>query len=903
VLFNENIYIHPDADTPYMLLQVGSIQKKAVYTGYENNMVYFCYRVSDNDLDKNGVFADSLIYASTGFISDMAGNPFLPALKNISAQSRIYVDGIAPVFVTHTDTVMVCHNDTMPIQSQLQVSKTEKGESLTWTVMEDAGKGTLSAKQLKAISNGATVSPDPLSYTPYRDTIGLDSFRIALSDGIYHSVKTIYIQILPGIDNNTIAPPQIICSSEQPHMLTGTSPIGGIGAYQYTWEASAQSDTSGFTKTSGQYASAFLPGKLSANTWFRRKIISGPCIHISPPVKITVLKNGVWTGLYDTDWNNSNNWCNNTIPDSSTDVLISAASAYMPQIEDTGVARNIILDSSVLLTVTGTLSVSGSLQGHGGKVRADSGSLFLNGTSPQVLDAAVLSGGSVKDITINNPNGVSVTGDLFISHRLRLVNKSIFTTRNHVWLQENAFIGPSGEASSISGNIFIKKRIPAGKNTWLLIGHPFKESIGLYMIGDSIGLSGNTANGPAPLPATVAPAASRYDYRLGNNSAGFASGWIPFTGTQASQGNEWEPFSGIRLLANRQGLPSDKTYTQLLFTGPVHTGQLEYELPGSYQGNYHVLANPYPCAIDLGNLSKAVSIGECFWIWNTQQGRSGGYSCIPFGTSCILPSFGAFIVKSYDTANNAIVFTENMKSEHITDDSLPLASFPEDFIELRLYQDSIFYDRLLIHGVDSAWVGIDRLDGEKIPNPGTNFYSLSRENKPLSVDTRPLNAASHIPLGITGNEPGSFSIRIHSSRLPPGSPLQLHDRYLRKWLPLHTDSSYHFQVTHDTSSFGEHRFEITAYYREPDTAIATRLITSVSPVPATHSISVQFRTWEKGSTLVRLLTEQGHLLHQYSLGMVSQGICRIPLNDLPAGIYLLEVRCGNQVSIQRVIKQ
>jgi hypothetical protein len=792
----------------------------------------------------------------------------------------------------------------MLIQSQLQVSKSEKGESLTWTVMQDAGKGVLSAKQRKAVSNGAVVLPDPLSYAPYRDTIGLDSFKIELSDGIYHAAKTIYIQILPGIDNNIIISPQIICSSGQPRVLTGTPPTGGTDAYRYTWEVSAQNDTSGFTKAGDQYASAFLPGKLTADTWFRRKIISGPCVHISPPVKITVLKNGVWTGSYDTDWNNSNNWCNNTIPDSSTDVLINAAPAYMPQINDAAVARNMILDSSVLLTVTGKLSVSGNLQGRGGKIQAGSGSLVFNGTSPQVLDAAVLAEGSVKDITINNPNGVEVTSDLFISYRLTLVNKSIFTTGNHVWLQENAFVGPSAEASSVSGDIFIKKRIPIGKSTWILMGHPFKKSIGLDMIGDSIDLSGNVVNGHvSPSPATVAPAAFRYDYRLGNDSTGFASGWIPFTNTQASQGNEWEPFSGIRLQANRQGLPSDKTYTQLLFTGPVHTGQLEYALPGSYQGNYHVLANPYPSAIDLGKLSKAVSISDYFWIWNTQQGRAGGYNCIPFGTPYILPSFGAFIVKSYDTTSNTIVFTENMKSDYIADDSLPPASFPEDFIELGLYQGGIFYNRLLIRGVDSAWAGIDRLDGEKIPDPGTNFYSLSRENKPLSVDARPLNAASHIPLGITGNEPGSFSIRIRSLRLPAGSPLQLHDRYLGKWLPLHTDSIYHFQVTNDTSSFGEHRFEITAYYREPDTAIATRLVMHAAPVPATYSISVQFRTWEKGNTLIRLLTQQGHPLRQYSLGAINQGTCSIPVSDLPAGVYLLELRCGSQVSVQRVIKQ
>jgi hypothetical protein len=106
------------------------------------------------------------------------------------------------------------------------------------------------------------------------------------------------------------------------------------------------------------------------------------------------------------------------------------------------------------------------------------------------------------------------------------------------------------------------------------------------------------------------------------------------------------------------------------------------------------------------------------------------------------------------------------------------------YVELRLESDSIFWDRIVLMQMDSAKTGFDKNDAEKFLNNDVNFYSLSREQKMLSIDARPINNNSVIPLGIQTNEPGTFGIRVAKQKLPASNTLMLHDKYLDNWMEL-----------------------------------------------------------------------------------------------------------------------
>jgi hypothetical protein len=439
------------------------------------------------------------------------------------------------------------------------------------------------------------------------------------------------------------------------------------------------------------------------------------------------------------------------------------------------------------------------------------------------------------------------------------------------------------------------------------------------MIKDSMDITGDggMANGFTNT-ATNQPSAFRHNPIDGNDSLGIDAGWIPFTQTGSANDNSWKKNTGIRILMRGRpgqgldGTPAGNgnagTYLPqpviLKISGEVNTGDQEITVKKDKYAGYNVVANPYASNIDLSQTAHGSNIGMHYWIWNPNQGKKGGYSSVPFRSKYILTSFGSFIVRANSTFNNTLLFTENSKTEEPATEGLPLTDIDDAFhLELRLETDTIFWDRILLLAIDSAKTGFDKNDAEKFDNPDVNFYSLSREQRKLSTDARPISNESTIRLGIQADEAGAFSIRVVKAALPASNQLMLHDRYLNKWMQLEKDSSYSFTTTTDTMSSGNQRFEITAQKKAKDTLYYTStMITNLNPVPAKQEVRVKFSASEAGNTSIRLLTLSGMPLKNISLGLQKSGQALIPVGELLKGIYLLEIKCGSQVSTQKLIK-
>jgi len=184
-----------------------------------------------------------------------------------------------------------------------------------------------------------------------------------------------------------------------------------------------------------------------------------------------------------------------------------------------------------------------------------------------------------------------------------------------------------------------------------------------------------------------------------------------------------------------------------------------------------------------------------------------------------------------------------------------------------------------------------------------NFYSRSKEQKQLSIDARPINNETVIPLGIQTNITGTFTIRIAKAMFPSSNKLMLHDRYLDKWMHLETDSSYSFNISTDSMSKGDKRFEITGPKKVVGPVLsASTILMHLSPVPAKDKIIVQFNCGEAGNTHIRILNLSGMPVKSLSFGMQKDGQVTIPVGELNRGIYLLELNCGKLRSTRKLIK-
>jgi autotransporter-associated beta strand protein len=112
---------------------------------------------------------------------------------------------------------------------------------------------------------------------------------------------------------------------------------------------------------------------------------------------------GTWFGITST-WGTNTNWCNNTLPTNTTDVVIPSGVTNFPNISVAGaVCRNITINSGASLTMAnpGTLTVSGNFANNG---------TFTAGTGTVTFDAAsgtqtLNSGGSTFNIVTHNAAG------------------------------------------------------------------------------------------------------------------------------------------------------------------------------------------------------------------------------------------------------------------------------------------------------------------------------------------------------------------------------------------------------------------------------------------------------------------------------------------------------------------
>lgn len=918
--FSEKVMVAVQRDTPLIQITTGPVVQNIPYfSGSGSDHLLFRYMVKEGDLDKKGIKAGSVLLMNNS-ITDIAGNTALPTIKNAGVLQGVYIDGIAPSFVNNkTDTVAICENSApVSVNHSFTVLDTETNEQLNWKIILQPYLGSIASTSLAAGSNGKTITPTGFIYKPFKDISGSDSLLMEVSDSIYTIKKKLFIEIQPALKNNVIGPSQVLCTNQIPSTMWGTKPYGGNGTYRYQWEISSADSTRFLNAPGSGYLPEYVSPQLNSNSWFRRILSSGACTDTSSAVKITVVKNGLWTGNQDNNWNNPNNWCNAQVPDKTTDVIIYPHTAHDPLIKDSARCNRLTLIDKSSLAITGVLEISENIINGSGAVDLSNGTVMVAGKTQQTLSGNSFTNHYLKKLIINNITNTHLKDSLIITGTV-LLNSGTMVTHDQLYLQSLAVIGASAAGTFVKGKLFMEHRIRGGRRCFWLLGHPFADDMGLQALKDSMDITGDGGqiNGFTHT-ATNQPSAFRHNPFDGNDSSGVDAGWIPFTHTNGLNDNAWKKNTGIRILMRGRpgqgldGTPAGNgkpgTYlpeqVMIKISGQVNTGEQEIVVRKDKYAGYNVIANPYPSPVNLSRVTYGSGIGMHYWIWDPEQGTKGGYSSIPFKTKYILPPFGALIVKANSNTNNTILFTENSKTTEPVSESLPVVDIDDTYhLELRLETDSIFRDRVLLLSVDSAKTGFDKNDAEKFDNPDINFYSLSEEQKKLSTDARPLDNTSATKLGLQTNEPGSFRIRIAKANLPASVNLMLHDRYLDKWMPLEKDSIYSFTTSTDTLSQGNQRFEITNPEKTKDTIVSSGTIfLSITPVPAKDRVMVKFSAAESGNTSIRLLTLSGIPVKNISLGIQKEGQAVVQVGGLLRGIYLLELTCGNQVSTKKLIK-
>ncbi len=129
-------------------------------------------------------------------------------------------------------------------------------------------------------SNSVNYQPVVLSTTTYYR-------RVVTSGACSQPSNVVKITVSPEISRNTIAIDQTIYAGQRPAPINGSLPTGGDYTYTYLWEMSTDGENY-ITAAGLNDGKNFAPPALSEDTWYRRRVFSGGCDHVSDPVKITI---------------------------------------------------------------------------------------------------------------------------------------------------------------------------------------------------------------------------------------------------------------------------------------------------------------------------------------------------------------------------------------------------------------------------------------------------------------------------------------------------------------------------------------------------------------------------------------------------------------------------------------
>lgn len=131
------------------------------------------------------------------------------------------------------------------------------------------------------------------------------SFRRTVTSSICPLVSNV-IQIIaqPPITNNTIAADQTICTGTVPNPLTGNTPAGSDGNFNYQWQFSEDNGAT-WANVNGAVSLGYAPLALTTTTMYRRLVSTVACNgalqSISNPVTITVRPNAKAEYTFTTD--------------------------------------------------------------------------------------------------------------------------------------------------------------------------------------------------------------------------------------------------------------------------------------------------------------------------------------------------------------------------------------------------------------------------------------------------------------------------------------------------------------------------------------------------------------------------------------------------------------------------
>ena len=791
---------------------------------------------------------------NTGLVTAIAEGTSIITYNNsngCSSTATINVNPL-PAVIPSANALSICFNTLAQSTSLTYTNSTNSPTS--YSIVWDASPvNSFSVVTNVALTGGAITVAIPANTLP---TIYTGSLTVKNANGCVSSpAKTFTVSVNAPITITTQPSTTSFCLGSNSSIslaVTGTLPT-------YQWQLSSSGIGGTYTNllNSGIYSgvtSSSLnliapPIGLSSN--FYRVSVNGTCGGvISEPI---ALKFGnVWIGKISSNWNDPNNWSAGILPSSNCSNVLIPNQINQPTLSSSpdAVINNLIIDPGAIVTVTNAaMKMAGTITNNG-LFNVGNGTLEFNGISPQNIAGNLFVGNSIKNLTVSNVTGLTVSsslGSLMITGDLSFgnVNNSTLNTGDNIVLASTATatarvtdITNNGinTGNKFSGKVTVERYFPA-RRAWRLVTAPLSgagnifstwQNKGVFAPGKGTFVTGPGAsllsNGMDPSP-------------LNNTSLKIGSALSPIINTlttnlSTSNGNADNKGFFIFVRGDRTSNNLAVNYcntTTIKSAGILQTGDQQFEATPTV-GAFTLIGNPYASPVDFSKLIRT-NLSNRFYAWDPYLGNDqGGYVVIddmsnsgnytatpssPGGQTKLIESSQAIFVITASAATASIKFTETTKSSSNLQGLFRPVTEPLYFkTNLYLLNDngtSTLADGNLIQFDDYFNAGVDMQDAIKLSNVYETI-GLANGTTSLAINRRPLLASRDtIFLNFSRNRQKKYQFEFVAGKIQQDNLAGfLEDQYLKKLTPLTMDgiTKVDFEISSNPLSAASNRFRV-----------------------------------------------------------------------------------------------
>ncbi|MFC5270525.1 fibronectin type III domain-containing protein [Adhaeribacter terreus] len=609
---------------------------------------------------------------------------------------------------------------------------------------------------------------------------------------------------------------------------------------------------------------------------------------------------GTWLGTTSTDWHTASNWCNNTIPTSTTDVTIPALTLFQPVISAAASTRNLTIDNGATLTLTsGVLTVSGTFANNGTFNSNGDGSLVFP-TSNTTAQTVGKSGVTTIFRNLTTGGGpVTLGGPVSIKELLTLnanlnTNNQTFTllsqTGNHAMVVNNGGV--------VNGTTTVQRYINPGINSGPGYRH-FSSPVTNATIGQlndpGVNMVVNPAYNTNPTPGTTRPFPTVFRYnetRLTATNPDFTFGWE----SPNSLSDPMPPGRGFTV----NTIPTTVDVSGTLNNGSISAGTLTRG--STAKSGWHLLGNPYPAPIDWDQVTIPPGVDNAVYVFRSTGQYSGSYTSYVNGVGTpgteLIAVMQAFFVR-VNSGSPTFTFNNSARVTTYENPAMYRQSRTETrpIVSLSVLDNAGIGDQLHVYFQQGATASFDsEYDAFKLPNSGNvaSFYSVAG-NDILSINGLPTTIpGTVIPLGGRVPQAGSFTITADQIlNFKVNQDIFLEDRTTGTLHNLRQQSSYQFTTT-QTDLTGRFFLRFGPATTTGIYAIDLATEVLVYPNPNNGIFTISMPAFNEAVTEAKLFNAIGQQVWQQSLKAENNQHIQetIRLHKLAAGVYTLRLETG-----------